>query len=422
MTITDSISNRRSGVAAALLLAALSVSMTGCSSAKSGKSSAATAPARTSASQPAPAGAAWRGVANLPESALDAAHRAKAQALLDAGAMYLLRQRQGDGSWSTGRSTAAPPITAMVLKALVQHPGYGVEHPAVKRAYEVLLTFKQSDGGVYVAEEGGSSYTSAVALMALAAAKSPEYASHVKDLTAYLKSLQIVAGAESTDGKAIAADDPNVGGLGYAKGAASGDLSVVGMWMEALHEAGVPADDPAMQQAMAFISRLQNNTETNRMDWASQGSNDGGFVYRFPKDAQGARSYGTMTYTGFKSFLYAGVKRDDPRVRAAFDWIRKYWRLDANPNMPQAQSQAGLYYYYHVFAKALRAWGQDVITDPEGAGHNWRHELIDHLAQRVRKDGSWVNNSDRWWEGHPVLATSFAMLALEEALKAPTQP
>ncbi len=408
-------------IAKGILAAITGLFLIGAAAALGNAQSPKTAPA-TATSQPATGGAGWQGVPSLKDAVLDEAHRRKAQELLDRGGMYLLRQRQGDGSWSTGRSNGVPPITAMVLKALVQHPLYGPQHPAVKRGYEVLLTYKQADGGVYVAEEGASSYTSAVALMALAAAKNPEYAGHVKDLVAFLKGLQIVPGAESSDGKPIAKDDPNVGGLGYAKGAASADLSVVGMWMEALHEAGVAPDDPAMQQATAFISRLQNSSETNKMEWAAKGSNDGGFVYRFPKDEQGARSYGTMTYTGFKSFLYAGVKHDDPRVRAAFDWIRKYWRLDSNPNMPQAQSQAGLYYYYHVFAKGLRTWGEDEITDAAGAKHNWRQELIDQVAQRVRKDGSWVNTSDRWWEGNPVLATSFVMLALEEAIKAPGRP
>ena len=82
-----------------------------------------------------------------------------------------------------------------------------------------------------------------------------------------------------------------------------------------------------------------------------------------------------------------------------------------------AQSTQGLFYYYHVFAKALNAWGQPIIVDAKKVPHNWRAELIQQLATLVKEDGSWVNKSDRWWEGSPVLATSFAMLALEEAVK-----
>jgi len=204
------------------------------------------------------------------------------------------------------------------------------------------------------------------------------------------------------------------------------------MWLDAMHEAGVKPEDPAMQNALSFVARCQNRSESNPLPFAAEGGNDGGFIYApalrgKPTDAQsmagegtagkGLRSYGSMTYVGFKSMLYAGVAKDDPRVTAAYAWIRRYWRLDSNPNMPQTQSRQGLFYYYHVFAKALRAWGQPVIKDVEGKEHNWRHELIDALAKQVKPDGSWINEADRWSENSPVLVTSYVLLAVQETLK-----
>jgi len=204
------------------------------------------------------------------------------------------------------------------------------------------------------------------------------------------------------------------------------------MWMQALHGAGVSGNDPAIRRALRFVARVQNRSESNPSLWAQEGSNDGGFVYapaisgnldRGESKAgpgpggRGLRSYGSMTYVGFKSMLYADIDRNDPRVRAAFGWIRRHWRLDSNPNMPRIRSRQGLYYYYHVFAKALRAWGQPIITDDSGKEHNWRHELIDALGKRVRPDGSWVNDADRWHEGSATLVTAYSVLALQEALK-----
>ena len=124
-----------------------------------------------------------------------------------------------------------------------------------------------------------------------------------------------------------------------------------------------------------------------------------------------------MTYVGFKSLLYADLSRRDPRVRAALDWIGRYWRLDSNPNMPYDKSLHGLYYYYHAMAKALRAWGEPAITSADGEVHNWRDELIDALAERVAEDGSWINPADRWFEGDANLVTAYAVLALQEAIK-----
>jgi len=104
---------------------------------------------------------------------------------------------------------------------------------------------------------------------------------------------------------------------------------------------------------------------------------------------------------------------------AAYDWIRRYWRLDSNPNMPAEQSKEGLYYYYMVFSRALQAFGRDEIKDfkKPDVMHNWRSELIGALAQRVRPNGSWVNEASRWEEASPTLVTCYAVMALTDALK-----
>ena len=68
-------------------------------------------------------------------------------------------------------------------------------------------------------------------------------------------------------------------------------------------------------------------------------------------------------------------------------------------------------------ARALRVAQQHHVRDIDGGIHNWREELIDAIARRQSGDGSWRNESDRWLEGEPVMATVYALLALEEALK-----
>ena len=53
---------------------------------------------------------------------------------------------------------------------------------------------------------------------------------------------------------------------------------------------------------------------------------------------------------------------------------------------------AGLYYYYHTFAKALDAMGQDTVEDEQGVKHDWRRDLLAELVKRQQPDGSWVND------------------------------
>src|SRR5205814_1427219 len=123
----------------------------------------------------------------------------------------------------------------------------------------------------------------------------------------------------------------------------------------------------------------------------------------------GLRSLGGMTYAGLKSFLYAGVKKDDKRVQAAVKWIKRHYTLDENPGM----KQAGLYYYYHTFGKAMDALGNDLFEDAKNVKHDWRKELFEALKKRQQEDGSWSNATDRAsGEKAPELATAFAVLTL----------
>ncbi len=375
--------------------------------------------------------ATWRKFVKY-HGAIDAEHQTLAADLIDRGVAYLLNHQNANSAWGLSDSDALEPaVTALAIKAIVQYPAYTADSPELKDPINVLLSYQQADGGIYDLREPAKNYTTSLAVMAMVACDSKEMETPLRNAVKFLRGLQIVPGSESPDGKTITEDDPFIGGVSYGRHGRP-DMSNVGMWMEAMHEAGVSPDDPAMQEALAFIARTQNRSESNTSAWAKVGPNDGGFVYA-PAVAggpaageskagagpggAGLRSYGTMTYVGFKSMLYADVARDDPRVRAAFDWIRHYWRLDSNPNMPAAQSLEGLYYYYYVFAKALAAWGEPVITDTEGADHNWRHELIDALAERVSEDGSWVNTEARWMEDQPALVTAYAIIALQEAVR-----
>ncbi len=384
------------------------------------------------ATRPAPPPDAPRTLPSAETEALDVEHLARVQADINEGLTFLLGARCPDGGWGFSPKESHPGLTAMALKALLQHEDYDIDSPVVKRGFAVLMKFRQDDGGFYVPGQGNVNYITCLAAMALATAGDPRQKDALAGAVTFLRGQQIVAGSRTPAGRVIEANDPMEGGVSYGKHGRP-DLSNLGFWMEAMHEAGVPGDDEAMQRALAFVKRLQSVEEGTRgQSFVVRGENDGGFIYAIRHEGgkfvgeskagetrRGLRSYGSMTYTGFKSMLYANVARDDPRVQAAYEWIRRYWRLDSNPNMPQASSRQGLYYYYHVFAKALRAWGQDVIPDAQQVKHNWRHELIDVLHAAQRADGSWVNLADpiRWNEEVPTLATCYAVLALQETLK-----
>lgn len=351
---------------------------------------------------------------------------AKAQATIDKAIEYLKSQQQPDGSWQTPRQPLG--ITALVLRAIVAEEKYDASTPFLKKGYDKLLSHQMESGGIY--KDLLANYNTAIAIMSLAAAENPEFKPRIDKAVAYLKSIQWndrIEGGPKGEGK-IDVGNPWYGGFGYGSHGRP-DGSNTQLAVDALHEAGVKADDPAMQAALKFVTRMQNLSETNDQPWAS---NDGGAVYTPANkgesqagettDSTGQRrlrSYGSMTYGMLKSYIYAGLTKDDPRVKAAWDWITRNWTLDENPGMREwnpEQAKHGMHYYYMTLAKALNVYNQPVITDPQGRKHDWRVELIDKLASLQRADGSFVGEK-RWMEDNPVLATSYAILALQDAIQ-----
>ncbi len=338
--------------------------------------------------------------------------------VIQGGLSFLKSTQQPDGGWMGFGEKTDPAITALVVKCFIQSSQYGPEHPLVARAIDFMLGFAHPDGGIYVEGQGLMNYQTSVCLMALAALSNPDYRHEVKLAQEFLIHLQW------DEAEGYEADSPWYGGSGYGRHKRP-DLSNTQMMIEALHESGLAADHPVYEKATKFIQRCQMRAQSNDQPFAS-GTSDGGFIYTPVNGGESKaglgesggqarlRTYGSMTYSGFKSLLYANVRRDDPRIKSAYGWICDHYTLDHNPNMPGADSEQGLYYYYHVFAKSMKAWGGAGITDSEGKTHDWRADLTSALAKRQRPDGSFVNQADRWMEGNPYLVTSYAVLALQE--------
>ena len=328
------------------------------------------------------------------------------QATVDKAYDFLKTHQKADGSFEPRQGGPGP--TALIAAALIRL-GKPVDDPVVAKALGFLEKQVQADGGVY--NRFLANYTTAIAVTTFQEANAGgKYNQVIANASKFLKSLQ----------KAGSPDDEPFGGFGYdAK--SRPDSSNTNFTVEALIAAGVPKDDPAIKNALLFLSRCQNLPgEANKLEYAKKATDDdkGGFVYN-PADVTndksdkrtpegGLRSEGGMTYAGLKSFLYAGVGKDDPRVRAAVDWIRRHYTLEENPG----QKDAGLFYYYHVFAKAMTALGEDQFADAKGVKHDWRKELFDTLKGKQAADGSWANKNGQFLENTPELATAFALLSL----------
>ena len=311
-----------------------------------------------------------------------------------------------------------PALTGLPLWA-ISGAGASDRQAMTDKAVAFLLTCVQTNGGIYVdipgIKGGGlANYNTAICMTAL-------HATGRRDLAPVILNARTFVGNSQHFG-----DDVYSGGFGYdrATGRAYTDLDNTTFALEAMRRTQDVEDlRPATQKrvdvnwtaAVAYVSSLQNH--------ASSSSNDaGGFFYN-PDDAKAGvstnaegkvylRSFGSITYAGLLSLVYANVSREDPRVTSAVDFAARHWTLDENPGM----GAQGLFFYYKVMARALAT--ANLSTIPRKAGGEpiaWREELIRKLVSLQQPDGSWGNPNNRFWENDPVLVTSYCMLALEYA-------
>lgn len=387
-----------------------------------------------------------------PARATDEAHRKKAAAMAEKAIAWLRSQQdEKTGGWAVPpEGPAYPAITALVINGMLMEPGIDAKDPAVAKGVAYILSLRQPDGGIY--DRILPSYNTSIVLSALARVDTPEAKAAIKPAQDFLRSLQFgeaaaTEGAWAGETSPVGKDHPFYGGVGYGRHGRP-DLSNTSFFLQAMHDSGVPGDDPAFQRALVFLSRLQmiekapDGTPINDMPYA-KGSRQGGFIYATSenRDKVGSgqsfagmmeetmdngervsrlRAYGSMTYAGFKSLIYANLGPQDPRVQAALEWIRQNYTVAENPGL----GMDGYYYYLLTFARALDAFDSRAATPgvirtagPDGAAQerDWGNDLIDRLAELQNPDGSFKSLDDRWMENNPVLVTAYALLALQHA-------
>lgn len=388
-----------------------------------------------------------------PSAPMHPATRARADVQqMTAKAIEYLRSQQdkGSGGWAVNpNGPTFPAITGLVVQGMAADPAIKKDDAALIEAVKFMLSKAQTDGGIY--DKVLPSYNTAICLAALGKVEqTAEVKAVVKKAQDFLKTLQFGEGAVvrpdmADSAKPVAKDHAFYGGWGYGRNGRP-DLSNTAFVLEGLAASGVPSDDPAFQRAMVFLQRVQmlesrGGVKVNEMPYA-KGSTQGGFIYSTSvnKDEVGVgqsqtamgpieetlddgtkvsrlRAYGSMTYAGFKSYMYAGLKKDDPRVQAALEWIGKNYTLSENPGA----GQDGQYYYYVVFARAMEAYGEPVVrvTGKDGSTEQrrWAVDLIEELAKHQEPDGSFrpMKDGARWMEDNKVLITAYALVAMEAA-------
>ena len=374
------------------------------------------------------------GLTGVQAAALDVSLVKEAKASLERGAEFLLSEQEENGSWMD-----EPAITALAVTAL--HQSGVKEHAddirkAVNGGRGYILDYVRKDGSIAGTKSKYVNYTTAICLTALATVNHPDDRDIMREARRFLIAMQL---DEDHPEHPTSPDNPFYGGIGYGSaGPTRPDLSNTQWALEALHMTEhLDKDTPyskeselAWKRAMQFVKEVQNVPEDAGPTWvvskADNPNMDGGGIYK-PNESKvngkiadpesdargGLRAYGSMTYAGLKSMIYADLDKDDYRVQAAVDWARRHYTLDENPVI----GAEGHYYYLQTFAKAMDAFGKDKLTTADGETRSWRADLVRKVLELQRPGGHWLNKrSGRWMESIPPLVTSYAMIAMEVAL------
>ena len=319
-------------------------------------------------------------------------------------------------------------VTALTAQALWAWPGAMPKDllAAAKKATDKVAGAARADGSIH--GSGLENYTTSASVGALVASKDPNYRAVIEKARKFLEGIQ----ADEAEG--ISKDHWSYGGFGYGdeerpdmsnthiRPRCAGGRGRETQRSGAPEGARVPDPMPKQQREQSHRSLARRSAggrgERRRRHLLPGNSKAGN-----EKTADGkeiARSYGSMSYALLKGFVFAGLAKDDPRLKAVMDWCKKNYTLDRVPGYEEMAKVSprvpyqGLYYYYMTMANALAALGVDTIETPDGKKHDWRAELAARLASLQKPDGSWSNdNSPRWYEGDELIATDYAILTLK---------
>lgn len=343
---------------------------------------------------------------------------------------WLQKNQNAEGYWSFKEQ---PAMTALVLRCFLHAGKAGVPidkyDSTTTKGFKYLESCVQKDGGIYM--KGYENYNTAISMIAFYSANDPKYRSIIVNANNYLVGMQM-------NEKDTAKAEFN-GGIGYNKDGHS-DMNNMSWALEAIYLAkqqqskdtlkpeksdlAIPKEMKELnwKAAIDFVSHCQNLAKTNSMAWVNEDSiNKGGFIYSpgaskaDSKQINGKTvlpSYGSMSVAGITALLFANLPREDVRIQEAFKWIQRNFSLDENPGL----GQQGIYFYYYALAKSLKIYGVDSLLVKGKDTILWRKKLLERLVSLQNKDGFWKNENNRWWENDPVLATTYALMAVEIAI------
>src|SRR5262245_23403867 len=315
---------------------------------------------------------------------------------IDRSRKYLLETQQADGSWSSAAPQHSVGVSSLALLALL-NSGMTVADPPVQRGLDWLRRQKPA-----------MTYDISLMVQALAAAKDGQ--ADLACVTALVDRLE-----ESQISGSL-----NAGSWTYNKAGRRGDKAdrsnaqFAVLALRDAREMGVPVQ-PATWRAA-------------RNHWLASQNGDGSWGYTGGREARGGTA--SITVAGIaaliitESMLKAEANQlhpdgtpicclnpeNDLPLDDACRWLGNNFSVVRNPG-----GNAWLLYYLYGLERAGRVSGRRFFVGSRDQKHDWYRLGAEFLVHRQNRfDGSW--RGEAAGEGHPVIATSFALMFLSKGL------
>ncbi len=351
------------------------------------------------------------------------------------GADFLVREQQPDGLWKSKTYGLLKDGTALTPLVLGSLPKSKSTAEARRSGLAVLNSWVDTESRVIRIHTPLESpvYTAGLSVVAL-------HDSAPQDHSVLDAWHNLLRRHQLNQQMHWSTKDPEFGGWGYGHDLplkpnegerlsplAEPNLSATVFALEALDCNTDKTNTTSIQtDALKFVERCQNWRENSAEQ--DQRYNDGGFHF-MPKDdfrnKAGATgidstgetrfiSYGSATADGLRALRRCGLPADHPRVIAARTWLSNHFGNGSHPgDYPADRSHLKPsldFYYAHSVAAALHETNP---TDPHLADGSWAVVLSTLLTSRQQQGGSWTNPAPDVREDDPLIATSFALRALQ---------
>ena len=180
--------------------------------------------------------------------------------MIQDGVAFLATRQSESGSFSESPRVGIGPTLIAAMGLL--RAGVNLDEPVLAKTMKFLEKSVHEDGGVYSDGMHLSTYESCIGLVCFMLANERagdgRYDEIIKNAEKFVRSSQF----NSANG--VTKNDEYFGGVGYgADSMTRPDLSNTQFFIEALREVGAGEDDPAIQDALVFVSRCQNLESTD---------------------------------------------------------------------------------------------------------------------------------------------------------------